>query len=170
MAQLKVSFFSPWPIGRICSINCHPKLSIGSVNLSFIQQLSSKMFTSVIHCHLDGWECHLSLIEQLSSKMFTSVIHCHLDGLECHLLSWEYELNDCHPFFIQVVVGSVNCIYHLWMEFIFFQIDVVECWRWIKLCKLAMETKPSRASWLGTYAWWNQASPKGPNLQQTSSP
>jgi hypothetical protein len=55
--------------------------------LSFIQQLSSKMFTSVIHCHLDGWNCHLSLIEQLSSKMFTSVIHCHLDGLECHLLS-----------------------------------------------------------------------------------
>jgi len=131
--QLKVSIFLPRPIGRMFH-----QLSSQVVNwecqLSFIQQLSSKMFTSVIHCHLDCWECHLSLIEQLSSKMFTSVIHCHLDGLECHLLSWEYQLNDCHPLFIQVVVGSVNCIYHLWMEFFFFQIDVVECWRWIKLC------------------------------------
>jgi hypothetical protein len=82
--QLKVSI-SPRPIGRM-----------------FHQLLSQVV----------NWECQLSFIQQLSSKMFTSVIHCHLDCWECNLLR-EYQLSNCHPLFIQVVVGSVNCVYHL---------------------------------------------------------
>jgi hypothetical protein len=102
MARLKVSF-SPMANWENPFVQIVIQVVDWVCQLSLIEQLSSKLLTSVIHCHLNCWECHF--VESITLS-------------DCHPLSprllgvslvESITLSDCHPLFIQVVVGSVTC-------------------------------------------------------------